>query len=339
MGTLTERQQEILNLIVGNYVASASPVPSQSIARRRGLGLSSATVRNEMAELEEEGYIRRRHVSGGGIPSDKGYRLHVQTLPEEPSLAGREERHVRTVLGDAPDDVDLWTSRAAEALAELVGNVSVVSRPKAAASKIKRVELVQLQDFLAMLILVLQEARVKQRILHLEEAATQSRLTALSNKFSAAYGGATYAGISRIEPAGSSLEQQVIEATRELLLAEEGERFGEPYATGLRHALSQPEFADASQARVFIDAFEDRQLLQEVLQGQLAESLLSVVIGEEHEVDTFQGSSVIVSRYGSADGVGGYVAIVGPTRMEYGRSIASARLISTFMSRLVESLD
>ena len=127
---LTKRREAILDVIVGEYVASVTPVASGSIARRPGLQVSAATIRNEMAELEEEGYIHRRHVSGGGIPSDKGYRHHLDSIPPSPSLSQRQERYVRRQFAQAARDLEAGTQRVTELASELVQNMAVATVPR-----------------------------------------------------------------------------------------------------------------------------------------------------------------------------------------------------------------
>ena len=130
---LTQRQEAILDVIIGEYVASVTPVASSSIARGTGIRVSPATIRNEMADLEEEGYIHRRHVSGGGIPSDKGYRHHLDSMPPSPSLSQRQERYVRRQFAQATRDLEAGTQRVTELASELVQNMAVAHRPQGGA--------------------------------------------------------------------------------------------------------------------------------------------------------------------------------------------------------------
>ncbi|MCH7552625.1 MAG: heat-inducible transcription repressor HrcA [Chloroflexi bacterium] len=335
---LTQRQEAILNLIVGEYVASATPVPSQSIAKRHGRKMSPATVRFEMAELEGEGYIHRRHVSSGGVPSDKGYRLHVETLPAEPDIPARETQHVQRLFMKSADSLEEWTRRAAELLGDMAQNMAVVSVPKAPQTKMKRLELVHLQDFLALLVLIFQGAKTKQRILHLPEAASQDDLNALSNKFSAAYGGATYAGMIGQDTTLPATERLVLEATREILQNEEQAPIGETFSSGLRHFLAQPEFSDSSRARALLDAVEEQDFILDAISGKLADDGVRVMIGEENGREEIDDCSVIISRYGWPDRAGGFIAVLGPTRMKYDRSMAAARLMAQLMTSLAEDL-
>ena len=211
---LSSRQQEILKFIVGEYVSHAAPVSSQAVAKSSSIRLSSATARNEMAELAEDGFIHRPHVSSGGIPLDKGYRFYVEALPEEPELPAHDAANARQYLGSGSEDVEHWTELAAETLAGLIGNMALVTPPKAAQGKIRRLELVRLQEFVVMLVLVLQEAKTRQRIVPLAQMATQDDLNQLSNRLSSVYAGATYHGVDAM-PQFNPLERQVLDVARE----------------------------------------------------------------------------------------------------------------------------
>ncbi|MBM4406618.1 MAG: heat-inducible transcription repressor HrcA [Chloroflexi bacterium] len=333
---ITDRQQAILNFIVSEYVSSAAPVPSQSIAF--GFSVSSATIRNDMADLEGEGYIRRPHISSGGIPSHKGYRRHVETLPRistEPDAGAR----LRRQLEESAQDIELWTKAAAEMLSDMARNMAVVSPPKAPQARLKRIELVHLQEYLALLVMVLQEAKTKQRILHLRQSASQGDLTKISNKLNALFSGATAAAITPKEPAAEPAERQVIEALKGLLAAEDAGRFEEPLIAGLRHLMNQPEFLNGARLREVIDFLEDKRRLRESLSRIVAGEKMRVVIGRENDSGEIQECSVIIARYGQSEGVNGVVAVVGPTRLNYRRTIASVQTVSDALTGLVGELS
>ena len=336
---LTKRREAILDVIIGEYVASVTPVASGSIARRPGLQVSAATIRNEMAELEEEGYIHRRHVSGGGIPSDKGYRHHLDSMPPSPSLSQSQQRYVRRQFAQAARDLEAGTQRVTELASELVQNMALATVPKAAQSRIKRLEVVALQEALALLVLVLQEARIKQRLLPLESAMTQDELTALSSKLSDKYRGASRGALAVPSSGLTTMELQVVNAANEIMLEEDASRFEEPHVTGLRRLLRQPEFSSSSNMRALVEVLEDRGFLKELLAKLLAGERFRAGIGEENESDEMQQCTILVSSYGSPDGVSGLIGVIGPTRLEYRQSVAAIQLISSLMGELVGELN
>lgn len=334
---LTDRQEEILKFIVGEYVNQATPVSSHAVAKSPSFRLSSATARNEMAELADEGFIRRPHVSSGGIPLDKGYRFYVEALPRDPSLPVSDATSVRHHLEGVSEDVEHWAELAAEALAGLIGNMALVTPPKAAQGKIRRLELVPLHGFVVMLILVLQEAKTRQRIVSLSELTTKDELNEMSNRLSTVYGGATYHAVDAASESGA-VERQVLDVARGLLIEEEVDRLEEPYICGIRHLVGQPEFAEGARAGTIIGFLEDRQVVRTIISAAIEGRERRVVIGQENETKEMQECSVVLARYGDPEGVGGVVAALGPTRMDYGRSMASVRLVSDLMGGMVADL-
>ena len=170
------------------------------------------------------------------------------------------------------------------------------------------------------------------------EAASQEDLNALSNKFSAAYGGATYAGMIGQDTTLPAMERLVLEATREILQNEEQAPIGETFSSGLRHFLAQPEFSDSSRARALLDAVEEQDFILDAISGKLADDGVRVMIGEENGREEIDDCSVILSRYGWPDRAGGFIAVLGPTRMKYDRSMAAARLMAQLMTSLAEDL-
>ncbi len=166
---------------MAQYIVKAAPVPSQSIAVQAGLRVSPATIRNEMACLEKEGYIIRPHTSAGSIPSDKGYRFYVESL-EKLELPSAEQRLIGHLLHQAEKEADSWLSLAATVLSRLVQNVALVTRPRSVDCKFKHIELVALQESLALLVLVLYGAKLKQKLITFSQAVPQGTLTAIANK-------------------------------------------------------------------------------------------------------------------------------------------------------------
>ena len=176
MPMLSNRASTILNLLVDEYMQTATPVASDGIARSPALRVSPATVRSAMSQLTEEGYISRPHVSAGGIPSDLGYRHFVESLGEPPELPGRLRRRVDRWLGKSEPDAGVWARRCAAALSQLTANLAIVTEPRSASPRLKRLQLVFLQESVALLVIVLGETRLLKRLLPLEDPVNQQRL-------------------------------------------------------------------------------------------------------------------------------------------------------------------
>lgn len=212
---LSERQANLLKIIVGEYVASAAPVASSSLVKKYQLPVSSATVRNEMAELEENGFVTHPHTSAGRVPSDRGYRYYVESLPEPLPLPEPVRRAIRREFRQVELAIEVWSRLAATILARVVQNAALVTAPKAPDVRLRHLELVELHATLAMLILVLREARVKPQMVTLARPTDQEELHAVSARLNQLLAGAGPAEIARVgrEAPLSPLEQQVLAAT------------------------------------------------------------------------------------------------------------------------------
>jgi heat-inducible transcriptional repressor len=314
---LSARQQAILSYIVEHYVAGATPVSSLSISASGSLGVSSATVRNEVSVLEEHGYITHPHSSAGSVPCDKAYRLYVESVAagnqgNEPSGT---RNSVRAKLSHARMDAESWSSTAAEELARMVDNLAVATPPRSAESRVRRIELVPLEGLLAMMIVEL--ARSANRVRELVEGHTRRQLT-------------------QVHPDLSPLEQDILDTTILVLEQEDKNLFRDHYLDGLRNLLSQPEFAENSRVRELVEGFEDGTLAKAVLEEMPDGATLRVVIGDENRGDVLRPLSVVIGRYGGPGGVAGAIAAVGPTRMRYAHTIARVRLMTSVMSEMVD---
>ena len=176
---ITERAGTVLNILVNEYINTATPVASDDIARLSPIRVSPATVRNAMSRLTEEGYISRPHVSAGGVPSDPGYRYYVESLEGTPELPAPLRRQIHQRFSEAGMDVETWTQRCAAVLSHLTENMGIVTVPRASAPRLKHIQMVCLEDFLVMLITVLQEARLLLCLAPLDERVDQNSWTGL----------------------------------------------------------------------------------------------------------------------------------------------------------------
>ena len=334
---LSVRTGKILNSIVGQYIDRAVPVPSQVIASDPELGVSPATVRNEMAYLEQEGYLIRPHTSAGCIPSDKGYRYYVESI-ENVKLPLAEERLISHIFHQVEKEVEAWLSLTATLLARLVQNVAVVSLPKSADCKLKHMELLVLQDSLALAVVVLHGAKVKQKLITFDQAVSQPTLTVISNKLNAAYSGLTNRQISARGIELSPLEQQITDHLVEIMQAEDRQEYEEPYLDGWHFMLNQPEFAHSDQMSTLMELVEQRILLKVIIPSGLGQQGVHVTIGKENKEEAIQKCSVVICQYGLPEEATGTIAVVGPTRMPYSRTIPTVYYLSSVLSELVAGL-
>lgn len=329
------RTGAVLKLLVDEYIKIATPVASDDIARRWPKKVSAATVRSEMAGLEEEGYIIRPHVSAGGIPSDKGYRFYVESLDESLELPLEQRLRVKEQFKQAQMDMEAWVQLTATALSGMVDNLAIVTFPQAASSRLKYVQLVYIQEFLALLIVVLQEARLRQHLLPLEEHTSQSELTQVANKLNDQLAGLSYGEIETKQMELVPLEEMVMSDTISMLKEIEAEAELDHCVDGLRLLLSQPEFVETRRAKEVVQILEDRVLLKSILSEATRQQGMAIFIGEENQEEALRPFSVVLGRYGIPDEASGTIGVIGPTRMEYGNAIGGIRFLSSFMSELV----
>jgi heat-inducible transcriptional repressor len=335
---LKPRTGTILRILVNEYISSVAPVASEDIARRSPTKVSPATIRNEMAELEEEGYIIRPHISAGGVPSDKGYRFYVESLEDalEPSMG--MQRHIRHRFGQAQRDPEVWVQLAATVLSRMADNMVIVTFPRANSARLKNIQLVYIQEFLALLIIVLQEARLRQHLLPLDGPTTQGELTEVANKLNDALEGLTYSEVKAKQLELTPLEGMVRDGTISALEGMETESALEHYVDGLRLLLNQPEFAETRRAKEIVEILEERVLLRSILSEAPDEGSMGVFIGEENPKEALRPFSVIMSQYGIPQEASGTISVIGPTRMEYASAIGGVRFLSSFMSELIMSV-
>jgi heat-inducible transcriptional repressor len=334
---LTRRRDKILSIIIGEYISKGVPVSSDVVAKK-GLGVSPATIRNEMMELEEEGYLVQPHTSAGRIPTDKGYRHYIESLMSYARLSRDEQFLIRHQFHQVEKAVEEWTRLAAAILSGIVHNVALVTLPKPVEARLKHLELVSLQELLVLLVLVLKEANLRQQMLTLGENVSQDELSASARKLTAVYGGLTASEIAAKDLKLSSVEEQVMKIVSGLMRDEEVEEYEEPYIDGLRHMLRQPEFASSDKIAAIMEMLEQKSLLKSFLPRVLTGEGVRVVIGRENKENMMRDCSVILTKYGIPGEVGGAIGVMGPTRMEYQRAIPTVSFLSTVMSELVSEL-
>ena len=334
---LNKRREQILNIIVAEYIATGLPVSSEVVSRS-GLGVSTATIRNEMVKLEEEGYITHPHTSAGRVPLDKGYRHYIDSMIGNIQLSLAEQRMIRHQFHQVEGAIEEWIRLAAAILSRMVRSVAIVTLPKPYEARFKHIELVSLHEFLALIVLVLKEAKLKQQVLPLEVAASQEELSKIAREISSTCAGMSSSQISAGSSELSPLGEQVLGAVLQMMEDEEKEDYEEPYVHGLRHIMSQPEFASAGELAAILELFEQRTVLRSLLPNLLTGEGLKVIVGRENKEDAIRNCGVVMTRYGIPGEVGGALGVMGPTRMQYSRAIPTVGFLSSVMSEMVEEL-
>jgi heat-inducible transcriptional repressor len=333
-----ERRLAVLRAIVEDYVATQEPVGSKALVERHGLGVSPATVRNDMAALEEEGLITQPHTSAGRIPTDKGYRLFVDRLTTIKPMTPAERRAIATIL-DGAVDLDDVVQRSVRLLAQLTHQVAIVQYPTLSRSTVRHIELVALAPARLLVVLILSSGRVEQRLVDLAVPMEDEGVAALRGRLSAVLSGRTVAeattALELLEEApGDGGVQTVVAET--LVDAMSDHRSSERVAVG--GAANLARFGDSFElaVRPLLEALEEHVVLLKLLGEAQSGGLVTVRIGHEGPYQEFASTSVVSTGYGPADEAVGNLGVVGPTRMDYPGTMASVRAVARYVSRILD---
>jgi len=335
---LSPRAETVLKSIVGQYISKAIPVPSQNVTNDCELGVSAATIRNEMVYLEQAGYITRSHPSAGSIPSDKGYRRYVESLGSI-KLPLAEQRMINHLFHQVEKELDAWLNLAATLIAQMVQNAAVVTLPKPEACQFKHLELVSLRDFMALVVLVLSGANVRQQLISPDQIISQAELTVIANKLSTAYAGLTSLQILAKGMELSLTEQQITDCLVKVMEAEDEQEYEEHYLDGLHLMLNQPEFThNQRMVLALMELVEQRNLVKSIIPMELSRDEVQVIIGKENKTEAIHNYSVVTIQYGLLEEAVGTISVIGPTRMPYARTIATVGYLSSVLSGLEAKL-
>ena len=335
---LPERRSTILTFIVDDYISTAMPVSSNAVANSGGFNVSSATIRNEMGFLIDEGYLLRPHSSSGAIPSEKGYRHFVGGLGDSPPPPDNLVTLLQHQIDVAPDDIDAWVQITASVIADLIGALAFITAPRAKMPNVKQIELLRMHDMLIMLVLVLQEARVYRQLIELEEAITDPMLERTRNKVSAEVSG------KRVEELVASrdredieddFERQVWQATIEALVRADSVP-GVRYMSGFRHFISDPELAaQPEKGALALSALENDDAFADLTSGVTYGAQPVVAIGSDNARPELCDYSLIMCGYGGAVNARGVVGTISPMRTAYGRAIPTISFAAESLDALV----
>lgn len=338
MEELTDRRQAVLGLVVRQYIATATPVGSKTIVDQYGLGVSSATIRNEMACLEEQGYLTHPHTSAGRVPTEKGYRYFVERLMGEAELPLAEQRTIRHQFHQARLDLEQWMRLAAAVLARTAHNTSLVAAPTVTQCRFKHLELIAAHGSRVLLVLVLREGMVKQQMLTLIHPMAQEELNQVANRLNDLFPGLSADQIAASSHRLTSLEEQITNLVVEMMEEAEACSGGEIYHDGLLNIFRQPEFSEIENVRQIIRVLEEPSLLEAILAEVLSSSGVQVIIGSEGRWEELSECSIVLAPYGEAGRAVGALGVLGPMRMRYGRAISAVRYVADLLSDLIYDL-
>lgn len=332
---ISKRKENILQIIIEEYISSANPIASKSIAANYKLNVSPATIRNDIADLAEEGYVKRSHLSAGAIPTDKGYRYYVESIDLKNKLTRSEQRKLQRLLADSTGEVEQMVRIVAAFLAHLVHNVALVSPPKMVHGRFKHIDLVSLQDFIVLLIMVLEKSRLINRIITFSRNISQDELTTIANKLNSSYEGKSGTEIVNMTVPLSDEEEVITQCVLDIIEQENEHECNKPYLEGLHLMLNQPEFTASEQIVNLIEILEEKAWWESLISPELTSGSIKVIIGKENTDTAWQDLSLIIREYGIPDRAQGVIGVIGPKRIDYGKAIYSVDLLSTLLSKSI----
>ncbi|MCA1823434.1 MAG: heat-inducible transcriptional repressor HrcA [Frankia sp.] len=333
---LDERKLEVLRAIVDDFVQTHEPVGSKHIAERHHLGVSPATVRNDMAALEEEGYIAQPHTSAGRIPTDKGYRLFVDQLSAVKPLSAAERRAIERFL-DGAVDLDDVVRRSVRLLAQLTRQVAVVQYPSLSRSTVRHVELVALSASRLLLVVIMDTGRVEQRVVELAAALGDEDVTELRTELNARLAGRSLAeapaALSELPDRTRAQLRAVMTSIISVLLETLVERAEERVALAGTANLTQNAL-DFPVVRSVLEALEEQVVLLKLLGEATDPTTVHVRIGHENRLEELRAASVVSIGYGPGTAVAG-LGVVGPTRMDYAGTMSAVQAVARYVGDLL----
>jgi heat-inducible transcriptional repressor len=336
---MDDRKLDVLRAIVEDYVSTQEPVGSKALVERHHLGVSPATVRNDMAVLEEEGFITQPHTSAGRIPTDKGYRLFVDRLTGVKPLTPAERRAISTFLEGAVD-LDDVVQRTVRMLAQLTRQVAIVQYPSLARSSVRHVELVTLSETRLLLVLITSTGRVEQRVIDLSDPVEETLVADLRARLNAAVIGHRLtdaaANVSSLPESFDMTDRPiVVSVVATLIAAFSDERSDERVAIGGTGNLAR--FGDGFDLSIkpMLEALEEHVVLLKLLGEASSPSTLTVRIGHEVPYHQLSATSVVATGYGPGEEALATLGIVGPTRMDYPGTMAAVRAVARYVSQIL----
>ncbi len=345
MAPLSERKQQILRALVEEYIHTATPVASETLVRKYGLKYSSATVRHELAGLEETHLIYQPHTSAGRIPTDLGYRYFVEHLMRESELAVNEQRLIRHQFYQVQDQLDQWVRLTASVMARMLHSAAVMTPPRSIEGRLKHFELLSVSDLAAHLVLVLADGTVRQQRLLLDSPIQQEDLSNIARRLNLLYQQKTASEVDTIMVDLDSLApiERLVSNTIVQILEQHGDVLSDVfYHEGVINILKQPEYSSMGpeeerneRVRKVIEVLEQNRFLPALVSQLWDSDGVQVIIGGENAWDEMRDVSMVVARYGQDGKVGGLLGVIGPTRMPYGRAIAVVRYMTQVMNELL----
>jgi heat-inducible transcriptional repressor len=335
---LNERKRTILKSIIDNYIESAQPVGSRTIARKHELGLGSATIRNEMADLEELGYITQPHTSAGRIPSDKGYRFYVDNLMQVQSLAQDEMIRIRKAMDERIEEINRLFRKASIIISNITGYTSVVVSPQLSRTRIKSIQLIKIDEKSILVVVVAGGGIVKNKLISHNQIVEDVHLAKLNQAANLFLADKSIGQLTM--PVAVDLQRE-INMPAEVILAilesvDECIRKIETtdiYLEGITNILNYPEFSDLIKAREILDLLNEEEIITGLVRSVTKNKQFDFKIGSENQIDEMKDLSIITTVYGREGKDVGTIGVIGPTRMAYSKVVSSIKYIRELLNK------
>lgn len=339
---LDERKQRILQAVIQDYISSAEPVGSRTLARKYDLGVSPATIRNEMADLEMLGYLEHIHTSSGRVPSSKGYRLYVDSLLPVQPMTEAEKAMIDKWYKSKVQQVDQVFQETAKLISKLTRNVSLVLAPQISKAAFRCMQFLPLDDHRVIAVLMTDAGFVENRIMEMPEGAAFEDFQRMAKVINDGLAGHTLgamrdSSLKQIEAAigDAGLYNSAMELIDKALNSKRKERL---YLGGTTEMMEQPEFHNVDKVKEILLMLEEDQLMKDILKSHLGDGL-SVSIGRENEYQGIQDCSIITATYHLDGELLGSMAVLGPTRMEYGRTMSLLNYMNENLTEVIKRLN
>jgi heat-inducible transcriptional repressor len=347
IGALDSRSAVILRAVIDEYVDSATPVSSGALVTGYQLGVSSATVRNILSDLEAMGLLSHPHTSAGRVPTDAGYRYYVQALSDDWEMPADQSAMIRHQFGQVEFASEHWFRLAASTLAANTHTAGLATTAKPQAARVRRLDIVSVQDRLALLVVVFREGTMKQTLVNLPGSPQQEQLDRVGNLLNLLAVNRTadeievaLADMPRGEEAtdDSDLLCRIGDSLVRTMREFDGTVIDDLFSDGLLNVMAAPEFDRSEKVRQIFTALENRAYLGSLVQSVALAGGIQIFIGHENRPEEMQDVSLVLAPYGRIGRAVGVVGVLGPTRMPYAQAIASVGFVSSLMTELVEHL-
>ncbi|WP_425446123.1 heat-inducible transcriptional repressor HrcA [Dethiothermospora halolimnae] len=336
---LDDRKLKVLQAVIHSYITSAEPIGSRTVSKKYNLGVSSATIRNEMSDLEDLGFLLQPYTSAGRIPSDKAYRLYVDNLMKSSEIVLKKRKDIKKDLLTEINEVDKVLQNAAKILSKVTNYTSLAIAPQVKQSKLKRIELIPIDDFRVLVVIVNESDVVKNTMLRVEENLSENQLTRISKYLNQKLKGKPIESLYKEVESGLIKEMYNYKRTIESLIPLVNQSLDNIkketiYSEGVTNIFNFPEYNNISKAKSFISFIENKSSLLDILLNDGFDDI-QIKIGKENCYDEIKECSLITATYRVNGKTIGKIGVIGPTRMEYSKVISTVKSIAMDLGDII----